>query len=655
MIKSKYISIITIVVITIILIFTCIFTYKGEDIGIVKSSSDPLYVSKIFDDSKVHTIDIVINDNDWEDLIENATNEQYYSCTVVIDGEKFSNVGIRAKGNTSLSQIASDPDTDRYSFKIQFDEYEEGKTCYGLDKLALNNIMSDSTYMKDYLSYKLMNYIEVATPLTSYMSVSINGQAWGLYLGVEAIEDSFLTRNYGNDVGELYKPDSMDMGDRPDNENIDDSMKQQFEENMQNGQIPQMPNINNEEINKNETGNIPTMGQRTRRNMKTTNETQLSSENTDNTDNTQTAPFNVLENNMGEFGDKGGFGGRGGGVDLVYIDDKIDSYSAIFDSAKTDVTDTDKQRLIESIKKLNNGQELESVVDVEQVLRYFAVHNFVLNFDSYTGSMKHNYYLYEKDGKLTMLPWDYNLAFGGFGNGEKGGGDMQTGATLLINYPIDTPVSGASMEDRPILNELLQVEEYKQMYHNYLSELITIYFNSGLFEKEIDETYNLIKNYVKEDVTAFYTYDEFEKGYQTLKEFCLLRAQSVEKQLNGEIPTTTDGQNEDKTNFVDASNINTNDMGSQGGGGKDGKQMQGFGDMETFKQNFGKTNQLPENINQEIGSNSEQVEELTGEVTENTQTGNQQNNINQIISIVIVPTVVLVIAIIFVMLFKKKK
>ncbi len=515
--------------------------------------------------------------------------------------------------------------------------------------------MSDSTYMKDYLSYKLMNYMEVATPLTSYMSVSINGQAWGLYLGVEAIEDSFLTRNYGNDVGELYKPDSMDMGDRPDNENIDDSMKQQFEENMQNGQIPQMPNINNEEINKNETGNIPTMGQRTRRNMKTTNETQLSSENTDNTDNTQTAPFNVLENNMGEFGDKGGFGGRGGGVDLVYIDDKIDSYSAIFDSAKTDVTDTDKQRLIESIKKLNNGQELESVVDVEQVLRYFAVHNFVLNFDSYTGSMKHNYYLYEKDGKLTMLPWDYNLAFGGFGNGEKGGGDMQTGATLLINYPIDTPVSGASMEDRPILNELLQVEEYKQMYHNYLSELITIYFNSGLFEKEIDETYNLIKNYVKEDVTAFYTYDEFEKGYQTLKEFCLLRAQSVEKQLNGEIPTTTDGQNEDKTNFVDASNINTNDRGSQGGGGKDGKQMQGFGDMETFKQNFGKTNQLPENINQEIGSNSEQVEELTGEVTENTQTGNQQNNINQIISIVIVPTVVLVIAIIFVMLFKKKK
>ena len=27
-----------------------------------------------------------------------------------------------------------------------------------------------------------------------------------------------------------------------------------------------------------------------------------------------------------------------------------------------------------------------------------VVHNFVLNFDSYTGSMIHNYYLYEKDG-----------------------------------------------------------------------------------------------------------------------------------------------------------------------------------------------------------------------------------------------------------------
>ena len=53
-------------------------------------------------------------------------------------------------------------------------------------------------------------------------------------------------------------------------------------------------------------------------------------------------------------------------------------------------------------------------MDIESVISYFVAHNFVCNFDSYTGSMIHNYYLYEDGGLLSMLPWDYNLAFGGF-------------------------------------------------------------------------------------------------------------------------------------------------------------------------------------------------------------------------------------------------
>ena len=34
--------------------------------------------------------------------------------------------------------------------------YENGKTYHGLDKLCLNNIIQDNTYMKDYLAYTLM-------------------------------------------------------------------------------------------------------------------------------------------------------------------------------------------------------------------------------------------------------------------------------------------------------------------------------------------------------------------------------------------------------------------------------------------------------------------------------------------------------------------
>lgn len=130
----------------------------------------------------------------------------------------------------------------------------------------------------------------------------------------------------------------------------------------------------------------------------------------------------------GDMGDKqGGPGGSMGSddVSLIYSDDEYSSYSNIFDNAKTDITDADKERLIASLKSLNENSDIENVVNVDEAMRYFVVHNFVCNFGSYTGSMIHNYYLYEEDGQLSMIPWDYNLAFGGFSAGS-GDGDSAT-------------------------------------------------------------------------------------------------------------------------------------------------------------------------------------------------------------------------------------
>ena len=66
--------------------------------------------------------------------------------------------------------------------------------------------------MQDYLVYQLMDDYGVASPLCSYAYITVNGEDWGLYLAVEGVEDSFLSRNYGSDEGELYKPDSTGFG-----------------------------------------------------------------------------------------------------------------------------------------------------------------------------------------------------------------------------------------------------------------------------------------------------------------------------------------------------------------------------------------------------------------------------------------------------------
>lgn len=518
------------------------------------------YEAKLFDTSYVHSIDIVMDADDWQSFLDTAESEEYAICSVTIDGETVKNCAIRAKGNTSLSNVKQ-YGNDRYSFKIEFDHYDDMLTYHGLDKLVLNNNIQDNTLMKDYLTYRMMAYMGVDAPLVSYAFITVNEEDFGLYLALEAVEESFLKRNYGADYGELYKPDSISMGggrgngrdfdmqDFADENGLDfDFDKFRPSGDDSNFTPPDMPSGDN-------SGN----GGFTPPDMP-------SGDNSGNGGFTPPGAGNMPDmSNMPGMdgrpnnGDTPGFGGIGSSdVSLIYSDDEFDSYSNIFDSAKTAITSKDKARLIASLKKLNANEDIEDVVDVEQVIRYFVVHNFVDNFDSYTGSMIHNYYLYEKDGKLSMIPWDYNLAFGGFMGGD---------ATEMVNYPIDTPVSGGSVDSRPMLNWIFQSEEYTALYHSIMQELMDGFFASGEFETLIDETYALIAPYARRDTNGFCTYAEFEQGVNTLKQFCLLRAESIQGQLDGAIPSTADGQSADSSALIDASSVTLSDMGSFGGGG----------------------------------------------------------------------------------------
>ena len=123
----------------------------------------------------------------------------------MIDGEAFSNVGLRAKGNNSL-RLTEKYGLDRYSLKIEFDHYQHS-SYYGLDKLTLDSSFQDNSYMKTWITYDMMEHMGVPSPLCSYAYVRVNGDDWGLFLAIEEPEEAFVKRNYGNDYGKLYKPD----------------------------------------------------------------------------------------------------------------------------------------------------------------------------------------------------------------------------------------------------------------------------------------------------------------------------------------------------------------------------------------------------------------------------------------------------------------
>ena len=511
--------------------------YHGEALGVQPFSKELGYETRLFSTDRVHTIDIRIDD--WESFLLTAQSEEYTVCDVVIDGETVQDVGLRGKGNTSLSTVSS-MDSDRYSFKIEFDQYDSTKSYHGLDKLCLNNLIQDNTMMKDYLVYQMMRAFGAAAPLCSFSYLTVNGEDWGLYLAVEAVEDSFLRRNYGSDYGELYKPDSMNMGGGRGN-GRDFHMEDwqgQFENqrtSLENGQaMPQRGDFDGQghPPTGDSVPSAPPMGQ---------------------------APEGLEMPQFG--GQKGGFGGGMGGADvkLQYIDDDPDSYSAIFDSAKTSISDTDKTRLIRSLQALRQFDS--SAVDVDGVIRYFVVHNFAVNGDSYTGDMVHNYYLYEEDGRLSMLPWDYNLAFGTF---------QSSSASVAVNDNIDAPLSCTGSGDRPMMDWLLQGDRYTQLYHTYFADFL----ETVDVQDMITQAAVLIDPYVQKDPTKFCTYAEFQAGVAALKTFCDLRVQSVRAQLAGD------------STPVDTSDLNLNDLGTMHMGGGFGRGQQNTAPPTGFPADF---------------------------------------------------------------------
>ena len=518
MIAHKHITkIIAVVMAVAVCLCLCAVAFSGPIAAAAGETGVSMaYETELFDTSSILTVNILMDETDWNDMLANATAEEYYQCDVEVNGTAFYRVAIRPKGNTSLTSIASDPTTDRYSFKLEFDHYVDGQTCFGLDKLILNNNYADATNMKEALIYDMYQYLGADASLYNYAKISVNGEYWGVYLALEAVEDSFLLRNYGVQDGELYKPDSMNIGGGGDPGGDFKADDMDFENmtppDMDREDAPQPPDSS---------------GERPAENF--------------------------------DFPDgKGGFSMSGGGADLNYTDDELDSYETIWDGEITDTTKADHKRVVTALKNISEGNDLEDYMDVDNLLRYMAVHVFSVNEDSLSGMMAHNYYLYEAGGKLNLIPWDYNLALGGMGRSND--------ATSVVNSAIDNAFSGTSFFDT-----LMADEAYHSQYYAYLQQLVSEYIGGGGFDAFYERVRSQIDALVETDPTAFYSYDEYLTAAETLYQVVKLRGQSIQGQLDGTIPSTEAAQRTSDA-LVDASALDLSTMGymnSGGGGGFD--------------------------------------------------------------------------------------
>ena len=543
-------------------------------------SATDTYAAHIFQEDTVNEINIEIDEADWQDMLENPLEEEYHKANVTINGETVGNVAIRTKGNTSLTFVANS-DSDRYSFKLDFDYYDNNGNYYGLKKLCLNNNYSDNSSMREYISYKIMGEMGLDVPECAYSHITVNGEEWGLYLAVEPVDEVFLAEHFADATGDLYKPEGMGYT----------------------------------------------------------------------------------------------------GADLVYNGDDISAYTGL--NLKTNLNSSDGKEILALMQALEDGEGLEEVLDVEKALKYIAANVALANFDSYLGVTTHNFYLYEENGRFTIIPWDMNLAFGGFGGGEVdiyeptkqgmggfGGGDKrkdtqdnnavpnaaenteaQADANNQPQPPDNADMQGMPSMDsgeKPLVTTLLENETYRSMYEGYLKEIAEKYFTQEYMTELVTKIHDLIAPYVQNDPTAFCTYEEFEQTCSTdptdqysLVYYAVNMAESIENQLNGGEPT-----------------FNTNSMqgGGFGGGGKGGPDF--GGEMPDMASRTEQTTDAQQNAQQndrptlpdQNGGQQGAPPAMPGQ-----QGGKQSVHLSDCLPTIAVCGGVFVVGVVVLILFKRKK
>ena len=420
--RKKLLASTMIITISASLLTGCSSSTNTTNITTSNQSKEIVY-NDLFKENEVMDIKIEIPEDDWNDMKENAKDEKYHSANITVGNTKLENIGIRTKGFSSL-QLVSSNESDRYSFRIKLDKYVNDQNLNGLNEFVLNNNFQDPSYMREYLSYKALEQLGVDVPETAYTNVYINGELFGFYLAVEAIDDSFIERvtdSNSTDV-KLYKADG------------------------ENSTLADEESLKNFELKNGEDDNMEGL-----------------------------------------------------------------------------------KKLVSAINSIENGNkgDIESIFDVDTFLKSIAVNTVLGNYDSYNGSKAHNYFLLEEDGVFKYIPWDYNMAFGGFMEDK--------GASVTVS--IDEPLYNVDASKRPLITKLLSVDEYKEKYYGYLQELVDYYDN---FEQQVNELATLIKPYVENDPTAFYTIEQFEENI-TASDTDLSKVENKMPSMKGERPSMPEG------------------------------------------------------------------------------------------------------------------
>lgn len=187
----------------------------------------------VFNQNAVQRLDFVVDADYWTAMQEdlktiNASSgpgaafsedaPMYVPAQMYFNGKQWYDVGLRYKGNSSLS-TASSQNVGKLPFRIEMNHFENenpninGQTFYGFTQLSLSSGFKDESIIREKVVADVFREFGVPAPRTAFYRLYIDhgdGPVYfGLYTMVEVVFDSpMLNAQFGNSNGNCYKPDS---------------------------------------------------------------------------------------------------------------------------------------------------------------------------------------------------------------------------------------------------------------------------------------------------------------------------------------------------------------------------------------------------------------------------------------------------------------
>lgn len=425
------------------------YALNQETQGAAKDGTYDRYFLK----EDVQEVRIKVDENNLNYLLQNAGSKPtVMTDSVTIGDQTVRYTGLKTKGNYTLNATNQDDTSDRFSFTINFGKYIKKKkygakqNFFGANKISFNNFYFDRSMMVEYFAMRLMTEMGVPTPQYGLAKLYINDKFYGVYFMVEAMDSSIIEQAQNIDADDvsdyLTKPADSTAGSS-------DGSKLKY------------------------TSALDSL-------IQADGTFDLSSVLKKNDNKEYEASGDLLKQQALWEGDSDTL------QDVVETLPTVLSWEKKLNQLGSGKNFSGTKITVDSDEYISL---LSEIMDVDEVVRYFAVHSFLVQLDDMFQNYQ-NYGLYvDAKGKATVIPWDYDLSFGRYhpGNAEE-----------TANYDIDCMYwDQRNYSDFPLFNVIYQNKSLMKKYHQYMKDCSKIAALGGVTSdgKTYDTAY--FNSYIK--------------------------------------------------------------------------------------------------------------------------------------------------------------